>query len=305
MKLNILFCSISIFFQCAICYSEESNVQFEPWNSGCHFSHPSAGIDAPKIISTLVKDGTTYQYVVSGRESAVVRKLLPDSSYEELYFLGVGRSYSRNKVSLTYLVDVYESQDELAVLVLAAQRFVLMRAVKDYQAPPDGMYSFDLPSEAQQKWKPVYWSEFIPDGLLSTDLHGSAGTKLQDVKLSSTSSVKFTFKANGSSEETRVDIYSFSDSEVKKNDIVIEETFYGDRADGGGHPIYSAARSELFATEEEFLDELEAMPDQLLLESLDPFLVADAIGPSLLEIFSSFSNQDRVEALRNRIEELL
>ena len=180
-----------------------------------------------------------------------------------------------------------------------------MKAVKDYQAPPNGMYSIDQPSAAEQKWKPVYWSEFIPDGLLSTDLHGSAGTKLQEVELSSTSSVRFTFKGNDSGEENRVDIYSFLDSEVKKNDIVIEETFYGDRADGGGHPIHTSARSELFVSEGEVLDELEAMSDQILLESLEAFLIADAIGPNLLEIFSSFSNQTRVEALRNRIEELL
>ena len=44
---------------------------------------------------------------------------------------------------------------------------------------------------------------------------------------------------------------------------------------------------------------------QILLESLEPFLVGDLIGPNLLEIFSSFSDQVRVEALRNRIEGLL
>ena len=44
---------------------------------------------------------------------------------------------------------------------------------------------------------------------------------------------------------------------------------------------------------------------QILLESLEPFLVGDSINPNLLEIFSSFSDQARVEALRNSIEGLL
>ena len=308
MKLSPLLLRISIFlcfFHCAICSSEEPNTQFESWSSGAHFYHPDFDSETPQIVSELAKDEITYQYVVSGSESGIIRKLLPDSSHEELYFIEEGRSFSPYSTALTYLIDVYESQDELAVLVLSAQTYVLMKAVKDYQAPPIGMYSLDLPLEAEQNWKPVYWAAFVPDGLFMSDLHGSAGKKLQNVELTSTSRVKFTFKAKDAEEDIQVNVYTFSGTEVKKNDIIIEETFYGDRADGDGYPIYTAARSDLFATEEEILNELEAMPDKILLEDLEPFLVADAIGPDLLEIFSSFSNQTRVEALRNRIEGLL
>ena len=308
MKLNVFFCKVLIFFyffQCAICSSEEPDIQFKPWNSGLHFFHPNAGIETPKIISKLVKGDITYQYVVSGRESAVVNKLLPDSSYEELYFLGAGKPYSVHPVSQTYLIDVYESQDELAILILASQKYVFMKAVKNYQAPPLGMYSFDFPSTVKQTWKPVFWAEFIPDGLLLTDLHDSAEAKLQGVEISSASSVEFSFKGDDSGEEGEIDNYSFSDDEVKKNNVIVEETFYNDKEEGNGYPIHTSARSELFVSEGDVLDELEAMSDQILLESLEPFFVADSIGPNLSEIFSSFSNQTRVEALRNRIEGLL
>lgn len=304
MKLNTVFRNTILFFlvHSVPCFSEEPSSQFESWNSGSHFSHPSADSDIPKIVSALEKDGITYQYVVSGREKAVVRKILPDSSQDELYFLGIGRSFSIHPVSQTYLIDVYESQDELAVLVLASQKFVFMKAVKDYQALPAGMYSLDLPLEAEQNWKPVYWSEFVPDGLLLTDLHGSADAKLQDVNLSSASSVEITFKGADSG---AVDIYAFSDDGVKKNDVVIEETFHENRVDGDGYSVLTSARSDLFVSENELLDELEARSDQILLEDLEPFLVEDAIGPNLLGILSSFTDQPRAQAVKARIEALL
>lgn len=254
------------------------------FGDGVHFMHPP--VSSSKVVSRLNKNSITYEFEITEDGEGVVRKILPDSSIEDIFYLGMGRDFADFDVKGAYLVDLFEHEGNCSILILRSQAYILLKASKVYPSTPAGKFSLDPPSVSAQLWKPIYRADLVPEGIEATAFRQNIANLM--VEVWSLDTVKISQEPDFEEDPVIVDTYTFTNSDVRKD----------------GVPFSEEVNARGFFTEAEFFEQAEGVTDAVLQSIVSDYMESGSIGVKLSNLLSSFVDQTKAQTFRDRVNSL-
>lgn len=239
----------------------------------------------PKDMTVLMKGTTKYSYVRLNAAQAVLRREKQGEPVEDIYKFGANELIRWPTLTDTYLVDVFENNGKITVLMLLHQSYFYLEVVENYTnavAPAGDAYLPDQPELLALAWKPLKYGHFRPKNIETIGFQDNI-SNLTKIELKAGDGIELIF-ADGSTAN-----YHVSGSEIQLNSTKHEDLDF--------------ARKQML--ESEFFAKYAAMSDadlKGLIENSTP--EGEDLDPEMFAFLDALQDTTKAQALKARINAL-